>query len=34
MADRTVTRTHVASIPNPRQVRDDLDSLGVAASKL
>ncbi|MFB6071415.1 MAG: RNA-guided endonuclease InsQ/TnpB family protein [Halobacterium sp.] len=34
MANRTVTRTHVASIRNPRQVRDDLDSLGFAASKL
>ncbi|PSQ31518.1 transposase [Halobacteriales archaeon SW_6_65_46] len=34
MANRTVTRTHVASIRNQRQVRDDLDSLGFAASKL
>jgi putative transposase len=34
MANRAVTRTHVASILNPRQVRDDLDSLGFAASKL
>ncbi|PSP78694.1 transposase [Halobacteriales archaeon QS_4_69_225] len=34
MANRTVTRTHVASIRNQRQVRDGLDSLGFAASKL
>jgi len=34
MANQAVTRTHVASICNPRQVRDDLDSLGFAASKL
>jgi putative transposase len=34
MANRAVTRTHVASIRNPRQVRDGLDSLGFAASKL
>ncbi len=34
MANRTVTRTHVASIRNQRQVRGDLDSLGFAASKL
>ncbi|PSQ12753.1 transposase, partial [Halobacteriales archaeon QS_5_70_15] len=34
MADSMVTRTHVASICNPQQVRDDLDSLGFAASKL
>jgi len=34
MANQVVTRTHVASIRNPRQVRDDLDSLGFAASKL
>jgi putative transposase len=34
MANRVVTRTHVASIRNQRQVRDDLDSLGFAASKL
>ncbi|MDZ7729877.1 MAG: transposase [Natrialbaceae archaeon] len=34
MADSTVTRTHVASIRNPHQVREDLDSLGFAASKL
>ena len=34
MANRTVTRTHIASIRNQRQVRDDLDSLGFAASKL
>ena len=34
MANRTVTRTHVASICNRRQVCDDLDSLGFAASKL
>ncbi|WP_114579575.1 RNA-guided endonuclease TnpB family protein [Saliphagus sp. LR7] len=34
MAKRTVTRTHVASIRNYQQVRDGLDSLGFAASKL
>ncbi|WP_248910237.1 RNA-guided endonuclease InsQ/TnpB family protein [Halocatena marina] len=34
MAKRTVTRTHVASIHNQQQVRDGLDSLGFAASKL
>lgn len=34
MAKRTVTRTHVASIRNQQQVRDGLDSLGFAASKL
>lgn len=34
MANRTVTRTHVASIRNQQQVRDGLDSLGFAASKL
>ncbi|PSQ08071.1 transposase [Halobacteriales archaeon QS_6_71_20] len=34
MANRSVTRTHIASIRNQRQVRDDLDSLGFAASKL
>jgi len=34
MANRVVTRTHVTSIRNQRQVRDDLDSLGFAASKL
>ena len=34
MAKQTVTRTHVASIRNPKQVRDELDSLGFAASKL
>ena len=34
MAKETVTRTYVASIQNQRQVRDDLDALGVAASKL
>lgn len=34
MANRTVTRTHVASIHNQHQVRADLDSLGFAASKL
>ena len=34
MANRMVTRTHVASISNQRQVRDGLDSLGFAASKL
>ncbi|MEF8829007.1 MAG: transposase [Haloarcula sp.] len=34
MANRTVTRTHIASIRNQRQVRDDLDLLGFAASKL
>ena len=34
MANRTVTRTHVASIHNQQQVRGDLDSLGFAASKL
>ena len=34
MSDRVVTRTHVASIRNQRQVCDDLDSLGFAASKL
>ncbi len=33
MADQ-VTRTYVASIRNHQQVRDDLDSLGFAASKL
>ena len=30
MANRTVTRTHVASIHNQRQVRDDLNSLKFA----
>ena len=34
MANTTVTRTHVASIRNQQQVRDGLDSLGFAASKL
>ena len=34
MANRTVTRTRIASIRNQGQVRDDLDSLGFAASKL
>ena len=34
MANRTVTRTHIGSIRNQRQVCDDLDSLGFAASKL
>ncbi len=34
MAIQTVTRTHVASIRNSQQVRDGLDSLGFAASKL
>ena len=34
MANRMVTRTHVASIRNQQQVRGDLDSLGFAASKL
>ena len=34
MSNRVVTRTHVASIRNQRQVCDDLDSLGFAASKL
>ncbi|PSP50150.1 transposase [Halobacteriales archaeon QH_7_69_31] len=34
MANRQVTRTHVASIRNRRQVRSGLDSLGFAASKL
>lgn len=29
-----VTRTHVASLRNHQQVREDLDSLGFAASKL
>jgi putative transposase len=31
---KEVVRTHVASIRNQRQVQDDLDSLGFAASKL
>ena len=34
MANRTVTRTYRARIRNHSQVRDDLDSLGFAASKL
>ncbi|WP_101295971.1 RNA-guided endonuclease InsQ/TnpB family protein [Halegenticoccus soli] len=34
MAKRVVTRTYTAGICNQRQVRDDLDSLGFAASKL
>ncbi|MFB6360978.1 MAG: RNA-guided endonuclease TnpB family protein, partial [Halobacteriales archaeon] len=34
MANRTVVRTYVASIQNKQQVREDLDSLGFAASKL
>lgn len=34
MANRTVRRTYRASIRNYRQVSDDLDSLGFAASKL
>lgn len=34
MASRVVTRTYRASICNYSQVRDDLDSLGVVASKL
>jgi putative transposase len=34
MANRTVTRTHRASIRNQRQVRDGLDTLGFAAAKL
>ncbi len=33
MAKRVV-RTHIASIRNQRQVQDDLDSIGFAASKL
>jgi putative transposase len=34
MAVKAVTRTHRASIRNQRQVRDGLDTLGFAASKL
>jgi putative transposase len=34
MANRTVTRTHKASIRNQTQVSDGLDTLGFAASKL
>lgn len=34
MANRTVTRSHVASIRNEPQVGGALDSLGIAASKL
>ena len=34
MAIQSVTRTHHASIRNQRQVRDGLDTLGFAASKL
>ena len=34
MAIQSVTRTHVASIRNQRQVRDGLDTLGFAAAKL
>jgi putative transposase len=34
MANRTVIRTHRASIRNQRQVRDGLDTLGFAAAKL
>jgi len=34
MAKQVVTRTYIASIRNQRQVSDDLDSLGFAASKL
>mgnify|MGYP000053045389 CR=1 FL=1 len=34
MANRTVTRTIRARIANQSAVRDDLDSLGFAASKL
>jgi putative transposase len=34
MANRTVIRTHRASIRNQQQVRDGLDTLGFAASKL
>jgi putative transposase len=34
MAISTVTRTYRARIQNHSQVRDDLDSLGFAASKL
>ncbi len=34
MAKRVVTRTYTAGICNQQQVRDDLDSLGFAASKL
>lgn len=34
MANRSVTRTYRARIRNHSQVRDDLDSLGFAASKL
>jgi putative transposase len=34
VANRTIIRTHRASIRNQRQVRDGLDTLGFAASKL
>jgi putative transposase len=34
MANRTVTRTHIASIRNQTQVSDGLDTLGFAAAKL
>jgi putative transposase len=34
MANRTVTRTHKASIRNQTQVQDGLDTLGFAAAKL
>ena len=34
MANLTVTRTYTGAIQNPRQVRDGLDSLGDAASKI